>query len=416
MPFYSVKIKLGNYITARWTALECLFRECMLKQSWLVLMLVLFARSSDARTKRSFILYENGKYVRRSRTEMWKDEKRVAEGHSPWREDPSALVGAFETDILLARENIGTGEYTVNRRWVRSHRALFTLITPKHRYAIYLIRPWKHVWWVEKVKDLRGMRRVEMQRVQFGNTGLEVSRLCFGTGTSGWSGKSNQTQLGRKEFCRLLRLAYDLGINFFDSADQYGSHTYLRDALRGLPRESYVITTKTYAQTVKELEKELDRSRKELGIDVLDIVLLHFRTKRNWPTSDRPLMDVLSRAQQRGIVRTVGVSCHDRGAYEAAASHPWVEAILCRMNHSGVAMDGTIDEMMNIFRAARDNGKALYAMKVMGQGKFGNDPRGALRFIVEHEHIFHAMTVGMENGRELRENVELIEELTAVGV
>ena len=69
----------------------------------------------------------------------------------------------------------------------------------------------------------------------------------MGTGSIGTGQASNQTRLGVKEFTRVVRHALDHGVCFFDVADQYGSHVYLREALKGVPRDQYVIQTKTHA-------------------------------------------------------------------------------------------------------------------------------------------------------------------------
>ena len=67
--------------------------------------------------------------------------------------------------------------------------------------------------------------------MDFGKTGLKVSRLSVGTGTHGWGGRSEQTDLGVDELASLLRLAYERGVNFWDTADQYGSHPHVARAL-----------------------------------------------------------------------------------------------------------------------------------------------------------------------------------------
>lgn len=76
-----------------------------------------------------------------------------------------------------------------------------------------------------------------MQRVKLGRTGIEVSKLCIGTGTIGWSGESEQTRrLGLKGLSDLLVYAHEKGISFIDSADQYGTHAHIQEALKKIPR------------------------------------------------------------------------------------------------------------------------------------------------------------------------------------
>ena len=90
-------------------------------------------------------------------------------------------------------------------------------------------------------------------RVTLGATGITTSRLALGTGTNGAGGGSRQTRgLGVDGLAGLLKMGYDHGVTFWDSADVYGSHPHLRAALKpggGIPRENVTILTKTEATT-----------------------------------------------------------------------------------------------------------------------------------------------------------------------
>ena len=155
-----------------------------------------------------------------------------------------------------------------------------------------------------------------------GNTGIDVSRLCFGTGTSGWAGASNQTRLGMDAFVELLLYGYGKGILFWDLADQYGSHANAAKALKQVDRGSVVLTTKTTASSKSEAEADIDRFLRELGTDYLDIVLMHCLTSADWSKSKRGIMEALTAAKAAGKIRAHGVSCHDLGAFEVAADEP----------------------------------------------------------------------------------------------
>ena len=162
--------------------------------------------------------------------------------------------------------------------------------------------------------------------VTLGKTGIKVSRLAMGTGTNGYNYRSDQTRkLGIKGVADLLKSAYDHGINFWDSADQYGSHPHLKEALKYVPRDKVVVLTKTHAETAQEMREDLDRFRKEIGTDYIDIVLLHMMTREDWPDQYQGAMEELSRARERGIVRAHGVSCHTIEALETASRTDWVQ-------------------------------------------------------------------------------------------
>src|SRR2546430_14503135 len=89
-------------------------------------------------------------------------------------------------------------------------------------------------------------------RIALGNFGVKASRLALGTGTHGGGGHSNQTRLGLGGVADLFKAAHDNGVNFWDSADQYGSHPHLKEALKSVAREKVVILTKTHASTAAE--------------------------------------------------------------------------------------------------------------------------------------------------------------------
>ena len=97
--------------------------------------------------------------------------------------------------------------------------------------------------------------------------------------------------------------------------------------------------TKTHASTEKEMWADLDRFRKEIGTELLDIVLLHCMMSADWPKEKAGAMAVLSEAKAKGIIRAHGVSCHDFGALKAAAASDWVEVDLARLNPAGAIMD-----------------------------------------------------------------------------
>src|SRR5690348_15956570 len=70
-------------------------------------------------------------------------------------------------------------------------------------------------------------------RVKLGPMGVQVSRLAQGSGTNGSGGSSNQTKkLGVQGLADLYRAAYDQGVTFFDTADQYGTHPHVKLALK----------------------------------------------------------------------------------------------------------------------------------------------------------------------------------------
>src|SRR5574340_1262284 len=138
-------------------------------------------------------------------------------------------------------------------------------------------------------------RKAANDIVTLGPAKIQVTRLAMGTGTVGVGGSSNQTRkLGIGGLADLFHFGYDQGLHFWDSADQYGSHPHMKAALKMTPREKVVILTKTHASTESEMRADLDRFRREIGTDYLDIVLLHCMMDDDWPSQKKGAMAVLS--------------------------------------------------------------------------------------------------------------------------
>ncbi len=102
----------------------------------------------------------------------------------------------------------------------------------------------------------------------------------MGTGTVGWHGASNQTRIGMDAFVKLALNGYhENGLRFFDTADGYGSHPYVAAALKQLPREKITVLTQTDTRNAAGVRADLEQYRKELGVDIIDIVLIHVVTE-----------------------------------------------------------------------------------------------------------------------------------------
>ncbi len=249
-----------------------------------------------------------------------------------------------------------------------------------------------------------------MEYVEFGGTGLRVSRLSIGTGTHGFGGRSEQTRLGLEGLADLLRTAYDHGVNFWDAADGYGSHPHVAKALRGLPRDSMVITTKTMSRSAQGVTQDVERYLRELNTDVLDIVLLHFLSQRRWPKRYAGAMESLARAKEQGKVRAVGVSCHNLGALRAAVDTDWCDVVLARINYAGTNMDARPEKVTPVLDKLYRAGKAVYGMKVLGCGHLAHDARAAIEYVLKLGTV-HALTIGTSSHEQLLENVRFVEEL-----
>ncbi len=240
-------------------------------------------------------------------------------------------------------------------------------------------------------------------RIQLGNTGIEMSRMAMGTGTHGFGGSSNQTrQLGIKGVADLLLAGFDEGVNFWETADQYGSHPHVGAALKKVDREKVVVLTKTNSGSYKNVKSDLDRFRKELGTGYLDIVLLHAVTDPAWNQNMKGAMEALSEAKEEGLIRAHGVSCHSLAALEVAAEEPWVEVDLARYNPGGARMDADVPTVTKVLTRMKENGKAIIAMKVYGCGELLHMKDECLQFQTGSGFI-DAFTMGLESYEQLKD-------------
>jgi aryl-alcohol dehydrogenase-like predicted oxidoreductase len=235
--------------------------------------------------------------------------------------------------------------------------------------------------------------------VTLGNTGIKTSRLAMGTGTVGSGHHSNQTALGVAGLSALLLKGYEQGLRFFDAADSYGSHPHVAEALKHVPRDKVTVLTKTWARDAASARADLDRFRKELGTDYLDVCLMHCVTEGDWTERYKGVMDVFSEAKQKGVIRSHGCSCHSIEALRAAAKSPWVEIDLVRINPIGSHMDAEPDAVVSVLREMRAAGKGIVGMKILGQGDLSERQDEALKYALSLG-LLDAFTIGAESKKQ----------------
>jgi 1-deoxyxylulose-5-phosphate synthase len=177
-----------------------------------------------------------------------------------------------------------------------------------------------------------------------------------------------------------------------------------------VPRDKVTVLTKTWARDAKTAREDLDRFRRELGTDYIDICLMHCLTEANWTEQYKGVMDVFSEAKQKGAIRAHGCSCHSIEALRAAAKSPWVEVDLVRMNPIGSHMDADPDTVINVIKEMRAAGKGIIGMKILGQGDMRNRQDEALKFALRLG-LLDAFTIGAESKSEQQ---DLIRRISAV--
>ena len=250
-----------------------------------------------------------------------------------------------------------------------------------------------------------------LEPVALGLTGLNVSPLCFGTGTQGWNHRSNQSDLGVDRLADLLQYGHERGITFWDTADQYGTHPHIAEALRRVGREEATITSKTVSRDAEGVRADIERFLVELDTDYVDIVLLHCMTDARWPETMRGPMDVLSDYKERGLIRAVGVSNHAFGAFCTTAECEWVDVVLARINYAGHSMDNAPDKVAPVIERMAQAGMGIYGMKVFGAGSdLVEDPGKAITYSLGGPGV-HSIVLGMMNEAQIKENLGFVGEM-----
>ena len=253
-----------------------------------------------------------------------------------------------------------------------------------------------------------------VDKVKLGNSGLEVSRIALGTGSKGGSKASNQTRLGMEQFVKMAHHGYDRGVRFFDMADSYGSHQYVGEAIKTLPREKVTLLTKIWTHEDGSdrnvpVRESLDRYRQEMGTEYIDIVLMHCLMSGGWSNNRKHYMDGLAKAKQDGIIKAVGVSCHNWDAMVEAVDNPWVDVIMARINPFQSHMDNTPDVVKELLGKAKKNGIGVIGMKIFGEGRHVSDAEReqSFKFAITEGNT-HCMTLGMESITQVNDAVDRV--------
>ena len=204
-----------------------------------------------------------------------------------------------------------------------------------------------------------------MEYLAYGNTGLEISRLCFGAGRI--KDTCDTIEAGSK----LMLKALDEGVTFWDTAEGYGTQPHLGDAIRQINRDEVVVQTKTGAKDYEGAKASITRSLQELQTDYLDVLLLHGISTPEDLVSREGALDAFREAKTAGKIRVIGCSTHiyTGPVMDAVIDHPELEVILATANKEGRMLEGgSIDRHLEYIQRAYDIGKGISIMKVVVAG------------------------------------------------
>lgn len=228
-----------------------------------------------------------------------------------------------------------------------------------------------------------------MIKTTLGRTGLRVTRTAFGV--------LPLQRTEKEEAARILRAAYDAGINFYDTARGYtDSEEKIGYALSDV-RDSIVIATKSGAKDRKGLLDHLETSLRELKTDYVDILQLHNAAPPD-PNDSESAYAGLVEAREKGLTRFIGITCHSREhAYAAVASGLFdtLQYPLCHLSQ---------EDDLALIEKCREANVGFIAMKPLSGGLITN-VRAAFAFLRQYETVVPIW--GMQRMSELEEILKL---------
>lgn len=192
-----------------------------------------------------------------------------------------------------------------------------------------------------------------------GRSGLKVS--VVGLGCGGPSRLGQRANKSEKESVSLVRQALDMGINILDTAEAYGTESIVGRAVRDVPRDQVVISTKRIPPSPNttnpdgELRRGLEQSLRKLRTDYLDIYHLHGITPEQYPYSLNTLAPALMKLREEGKIRCLGIT----EAFVPDSGH--------QMLHRAVD-DGCWDVVMVGFNMLNQTARNLVFSKTLEKG------------------------------------------------
>lgn len=248
-----------------------------------------------------------------------------------------------------------------------------------------------------------------MEYVYLGKSNLKVSRLCFGGLTVG----PLQANLPVEEGARVIARAFDLGVNFIDTAKLYKTYPYIKRALEISKNKDIVISTKSYDYTYEGMRESVQEALDELGVKKIGIFSLHEQESKYTLKGHGDALRYLQDAKKQGIIEAIGISTHAVEVVNEICKMDIVDIIFPIVNIKGLGiLDGNIDDMLKAVERAAGCGKGVYAMKPLGGGNFSTGTPEYIDecfdFVLNNRNI-HSIAVGMQSIDEVAANVARFE-------
>jgi aryl-alcohol dehydrogenase-like predicted oxidoreductase len=248
-----------------------------------------------------------------------------------------------------------------------------------------------------------------VKKIKLNNTGLKVSKLCFGTG--------RMQHLSSKEGGRLLKNALKKGINFWDTSDDYDTHRHVREGLRGIKRGKVVLMSKITCIFDRNIViGHIENMLKELGTSYLDIILLHAVDSEK---ELKKYLNIISEIKKSKKIKHIGISSHKPSVLQKIVKNNDIKFVLAPLNYKGLRIksNGFFESlqkrktnMVRVLRECRKNGKDVFLIKVFGNNKI-KDIKKATNYCLSQK-FSDGIDIGITSEEELNEDVRLVNKFT----
>lgn len=235
-----------------------------------------------------------------------------------------------------------------------------------------------------------------------GNTGIKVSKLCFGGLTVG----PLQANLSPADGGRIIRHAFENGVNFIDTAQLYETYDHIKEGLKGFNRQDIVIASKSYAYDEKTALQSVEEALKALDTDYIDVFMLHEQESEHTLRGHYEALETFLKLKEKGIIRAVGLSTHAVAGVNAAIKYKEIEVIHPIINISGLGIiDGNLEDMLKAVRTFHQQGGGVFSMKPLGGGNLLNRVEKSFDFALGLDCV-DSIAVGMQTIDEVNYNIK----------
>lgn len=270
----------------------------------------------------------------------------------------------------------------------------------------------------EESQELSEIKPQELPKVPLGKTTYRVTRVGMGGAII--------AHLPAKMGIQIVLEAYRAGINYFDTASQYGngkSEMMYGTALKPV-RDRVIIATKTLRRQRDLADREIEESLSRLKTDTVDILQIHAINKMDdWRvvSSAKGSLRAAEKYQKAGQVRYIGITGHSRPEVLMVAlkEYPFATVLLPIS-----AADAGLRDFVEVVEFARSKGIGVIGMKVMAAGRLlkALAPRDCLRYTLsrdvdtaiigfsEKSHIHDAAEVASEKNPLSKEQLAALED------